>query len=172
MRFFVDTEFINRDQRIYPMSIGIVAENGDEFYAVFADIPFHLADQFVRKQVIPYLEGPGLDRKEIAEQVYNFVRSHCEVSEGDQVAAPEFWGDYCAYDFVILSQIFGTFDTWPSGWPFFMWDLQQHQKWTRLDAPDFRPPDEPEHHALADARHIRRQWKWIAEEIARYEAEE
>lgn len=67
--------------------------------------------------------------------------------------APEFWGYYCAYDYVILSQLMGGMDGWPDGWPYLMYDLRQWLNHQALSSV-FQTTDAP-HNALDDAKWIR-----------------
>lgn len=171
MKFFIDTEFINTGAVIDLVSIGIVCENGKELYRECCDFDPSQATPWVKANVIALLSPiPGSTRRSIAYDVKTFIDTQC--SFGDQVAAPEFWGDYCAFDFVLLSQLFGTFDDWPEGWPFFMHDLQQHIAWVKINPQsEYRLPDEIEHHALHDARSIKRQYDDIAAEVALLEVQ-
>lgn len=164
MKFFIDTEFISDGKTIDPISIGIVCENDKAIYAEFAKADLSKASPWVQENVLPHLRGAGwmLGPIVMRQGVLDFITRN--TPEGD---VPEFWGDYCAFDFVILSQIFGTFDTWPHDWPFFMHDLQQHQAWIGIVA----PARKSHHEALDDARIIKEQWEWIAGEIQRLEAQ-
>jgi hypothetical protein len=89
----------------------------------------------------------------IGEQLREFV--------GDD-PLPEFWGYYCAFDYVILSQLMGGMDAWPTGWPYLMLDLRQ---WLDSEAlHHVSQPDDAPHNALEDAR-------WIRETLTRYRLE-
>ena len=143
MRYYLDTEFIDLPPRIYPLSIGIVAEDGREYYAEYAETDQQLACPWVRQHVLPQLTGPVKTRFEIQEDLIQFV--------GDDV--PAFWGWFPAYDWVVLCQTFGRMvDGLPPHWPNRPNDLVQKMIQTGVRRGAI--PQEPEgrHHALADAR--------------------
>jgi hypothetical protein len=91
MKHFLDTEFIEAgfEHPIQLLSIGIVAEDGREYYAVVdpIDVNLHLADDWVRDNVIKYLDfSKGKRRKVIAKEIIEFV---------SQKSNPSFIGYYC-----------------------------------------------------------------------------
>lgn len=121
-RYCFDTEFIEDGKTIDLVSIGIVAEDGREFYAVssgFSVSKLH-ANPWLVENVRPYLPqrthptGPqcrcitgwhlDLDhpavrsRAQIARAVTDFL-----LADGK----PELWAWYAAYDHVALCQLFG-----------------------------------------------------------------
>ena len=51
MRYFYDTEFIEDGQTIELVSIGIVGENGSEYYAVSTDFDPSKANSWVKDNV-------------------------------------------------------------------------------------------------------------------------
>ncbi|MGO2515400.1 MAG: polyadenylate-specific 3'-exoribonuclease AS, partial [Corynebacterium variabile] len=53
MRYFYDTEFIEDGRTIDLVSIGVVAEDGREFYAVSSDFNERRAGSWVRRNVLP-----------------------------------------------------------------------------------------------------------------------
>lgn len=57
MRYFLDTEFIEDGRTIDLLSIGIVCEDGREFYAEVdqRDVDHEKADEWVRTNVISHL---------------------------------------------------------------------------------------------------------------------
>lgn len=134
MRYFVDTEFhwIPTKGMLCPISIALVAEDGREYYAYCADFRNNQPSHFVEDQVLSVLQSVG-----VRDDILRFI--------GDDI--PEFWGDYAAFDYVMLSMIFGEFNDWPSGWPMHVNDLQQES------IPSL--PSKVPHNALADARAIR-----------------
>lgn len=148
MKYFLDTEYLwdAAKGRIQPVSIGIVAEDGREFYAQDWD-GFSACDTFgdvwFKANVYRQLNQHSAKHREvIAQDIRAFV--------GDDV--PEFWGDYAAFDYVVLSMLMGGFEDWPKNWPMHINDLQQ-------DAVPSGTSAIP-HHALADARAVRDAWDW------------
>src|SRR5712675_2913217 len=59
MRYFFDTEFYEDGKTIDLISIGIVAEDGREFYAVSQDAQLHRVSDWVRSNVLPRLPAYG-----------------------------------------------------------------------------------------------------------------
>ena len=148
MRYYFDTEFIERGA-LYPItliSIGIVAEDGREFYAESSEFNREDCNPWVQANVLPHLRFGGVTRREIADAVRAFV--------GDD-PKHEFWAYYADYDWVVFCQLFGTMIDLPHGWPMFCLDLIQEVK--RLGLPREALPPDPtdEHYALADARWVR-----------------
>jgi len=56
VKYFIDTEFIDCEQVIDLISLGVVAEDGREFYAISTEFDPAQANTFVRTVVIPQLE--------------------------------------------------------------------------------------------------------------------
>jgi 3' exoribonuclease, RNase T-like len=142
MRYFMDTEFIESGPSfpLIPLSIGIVAEDGREFYAVNGDAPLELAGDWVRANVIPYLGEPRVAIASIKAQILSWIDD----------PKPEFWGYYADYDWVIFAQLFGTMMDLPKGWPMYCRDLKQFCD--DLGNPKLPKQIEGEHNALNDAR--------------------
>lgn len=154
MRYWLDTEFLdNGFGPIHLVSLGLVAEDGREYYAVSADCPLELANDWVRAHVIPQLR-PELARPRgrIRDEVAAFI-----AAGGPD---PELWGYVVAYDWVVFCQLFGTPRDLPPGWPSYLRDLRQ---WADLlGSPPLPPQAESEHHALADARWNREVWEYLS----------
>lgn len=153
MRFFYDTEFIEDGKTIDLISIGIVSEDGREYYAESSECDLSRASEWVEENVVPHLVG-GIcvkGRKQIADEVLAFVGHK-----------PEFWAYYADYDWVALCQLYGRMIDLPKGWPTYCRDLKQY-----ADQLDSRFPPNPveigeiEHHALGDARTNLFRWKYL-----------
>lgn len=142
MRYFFDTEFIEDGKTIDLISIGIVAEDGREYYAEASECDLSKASQWVKDNVFPTLTGTHTFRRDIAEGIVRFC--------GD---SPEFWAYYASYDWVVLCQLFGTMMQLPNGWPMYVLDLKQESK--RLALPNFPKQEGGAHNALADAHWVR-----------------
>ncbi len=161
-----DTEFLEDGRTIDLISIGIVCEDGREYYAVNSDMPVDRIDRnpWLLKFVAPTLPGEvrnsgigiskffTLDKKStlvkpkwvIANEVREFLLAGTEV---------ELWADYAAYDHVALAQLWGRMIDLPNGLPMYTNDLQQALRNTPAG---FEPPKQVEglHNALADAHHV------------------
>lgn len=151
MRIWFDTEFIEDGRTIDLISIGIIREDGADYYAESAECDFSKASSWVRANVVPHLQGRLTHRDTIAREVQIFA--------GDK---PEFWGYYADYDWVALCQLYGTMMDLPKGWPMFCMDIKQ--ECVRLGNPRLPEPGKGEHHALADARWNRRAWQFLRDQ--------
>lgn len=153
MRYWYDTEFIESGYApIHLLSIGIVAEDGREYYAAVRGAPLASAGDWVKANVIPYLGGPVKARREIAQDIYRFCSADGR--------PPELWGYFPHYDHVIFCQLFGTMMDLPPGWPQLTLDvMQEYIRAGRRDLPEHTGQ---EHNALDDARWTRAAWERIA----------
>jgi hypothetical protein len=156
LKYFFDTEFIEDGRTIDLISIGIVAEDGREYYAISTEFDESKASDWVKENVIAHLPKPEMKKhgdywlqhwpvgyvphSEIAEEVLAFV--------GDDT--PEFWAYYADYDWVAFCQLFGTMMDLPKGWPYFCLDIKQLAD--SLGNPKLPEQSTTEHHALEDAR--------------------
>jgi hypothetical protein len=155
MKYFLDTEFIEAGH-LFPitlLSIGIVAEDGREFYAVNTEADYTVANDWVKDNVLPHLGNERLMRHvDIGHAILAFVGKD----------KPEFWGYYADYDWVVTAQMFGTMMDLPKGWPMYCHDLKQ---WCdQLGNPELPKQTSTEHNALADARWNKLAWEFLATE--------
>lgn len=155
MRFFYDSEFIEDGTTIELISIGVVAEDGREFYAVSAEFDPARAGDWVRANVLPKLPSPSSkawrSRRRIREDLYEFL-----TETDDDV---ELWAWVGAYDHVVLCQLWGTMPELPRALPRFTRELRQH--WEAAGRPSLPPSPRDAHDALADARHNLVRWRTI-----------
>lgn len=156
MKYFLDTEFIESGPRkpIQLISIGIVAEDGSQFYAISSEFDPSWASQWVHENVLDHLEAKDAEPRrtlpQIAEAIRAFVGSD---------AAPEFWGYYADYDWVVFAQLFGTMMDLPKGFPMYCRDLKQ---WCdQLGNPKLPEQSSTEHNALHDARWNKVAWEFL-----------
>lgn len=173
MRYFIDTEFIEDGRTIDLISIGVVAEDGRELYAVSTEAQLHLANDWVRKNVLPQLPRYGhpawMPRKRIAKELRLFTGECVPFEFGDSVGKkhpsvpldekPELWGYYSDYDWVALCQLFGTMTDLPLHFPKFCRDLKQLS--VDLGSPQHPPDPDGEHNALVDAQWNRDLFKFL-----------
>lgn len=150
MRYWLDTEFIEDGRTIDLLSIGIVAEDGREFYAESSDTDRSRASQWVRENVLPYLASVGDSGPQIAYQLRQFIGNDPH---------PEFWGYYADYDWVVFCQLFGTMMQLPKHWPKYCRDVKQ--LCDDRGNPQLPEVGKNEHHALADARWNRDAWEYL-----------
>jgi hypothetical protein len=152
MKYFIDTEFIE-DGPSVPLrliSLGIVAEDGREFYAENFNLSVDEISDYpwLKENVVPHLlRGDSrLPYNDIGPAVLKFIGDDKE---------PQFWG-YCAdYDWVLFAQLFGTMVKLPRYFPHMCLDLRQEMKRLRVSKVEI-PNEGALHNALADARWTRR----------------
>lgn len=147
MRYFYDTEFIEDGTTIDLVSIGIVAEDGREYYAVSTEFDAEKASSWVRDYVLPKLPNPEdsawKSRAQIREEVLRFLTANHQ--------APELWAWVCGYDHVVLAQLFGDMTAMPKELPHFTCELRQY--WIMAGRPHLPGLPPGVHDALVDARH-------------------
>lgn len=143
MKYFIDTEFIERPGTIDLISIGIVSERGDEFYVESSDVDWTRANEWVVKNVKPHLTGPILPKSVIGRYVLDFLEMNSDEK-------PEFWVYYADYDWVVFCWLFGCMIDLPSHFPMYCRDVKQ--LCDQLGNPELPKQIETEHNALADAR--------------------
>jgi hypothetical protein len=176
MQYFLDTEFIEDGKTIDLISIGLVADDGREYYAVSNQFNPSKASDWVLENVLapmgigkngwigtPDLLSPSQcehwraqrNRKEIAQDIVEFVSSD---------DSPKFWGEWCSYDWVALCQLFGTMMDLPQNFPMRCRDIIQRAE-DELGIPsDQLPPSletEGNHNALLGARTVHYRFLWL-----------
>lgn len=182
MKFFYDTEFLEDGKTIDLISIGIVAEDGREFYAVSSEfdtrrvakhnwLMSNVMNSIDHDQWITYdFEGTPavrdihvtdshlMTRHQMALEIMGFVGWDRK---------PEFWAWYSAYDHVCLAQIFGTMAQLPGLMPMYTNDIR-----TLVDLAKKKPNELPKqpaghHNALDDARHNVVRYNYLMEILSK-----
>lgn len=92
-RYFLDTEFHEEPGSIELISIGIVSEDGREFYAESSEYDEGRAFPWLRDNVLPHL-SPDDERIPLAEIARRVLR----FADPERYGEPEFWGYYADYD--------------------------------------------------------------------------
>lgn len=179
MRLYYDAEFLENGSTIDLISIGLVAEDGRELYAVNEGIehdPLYdriCKHQWLMENVVPHLplstgssgtqKGYGrLTTSSTYRGFFNLDTASNDVmprrmirnAVRDFIQAtpdPQLWAWYAAYDHVALAQLFGRMIDLPEGVP--MWTNDLKQEAMRLGNPDMPEQASGVHNALADARH-------------------
>lgn len=165
-----DTEFFEDGRTIDLISIGMVREDGAEYYAVNSDAPWDRikTHDWLASNVLPSL--PSKTIHEVAQRgSYSVERQGFQVDTKDTRVkpswvianevrdfvlaggSPELWADYGAYDHVVLTQLYGPMSNLPEGLPMFTYDLQQEIARTGVAVPE---QESGQHNALDDARHV------------------
>ncbi len=153
MRYWLDTEFMEDGRLIEPLSIGIVAEDGREYYAEFYHDPKR-ANIWVAENVFPHLKKRGhlKPTAQIRQELLSFT-------EIDLYGKPEFWAYQASYDWVLMCQIFGRMVDLPPGWPRYCNDIKQLAD--ELGNPRLPADPQDEHFALADAQWDKQVWNFL-----------
>lgn len=154
--YWYDTEFIESGygKPFQLISIGIINEEGKEYYAVCKDFNPEDADDWVKENVLSKLDIPKEGPKkidQIRKDIIKFVGSDPK---------PEFWAYYGSYDHVMLSLIFGRMIDLPENFPKFTMDLKQLAM--SLDNPELPEQlEEGAHNALEDAKHNKKVYEFL-----------
>jgi hypothetical protein len=179
MKYFFDTEFIEDGKTIDLISIGVVAEDGREFYAVNSQCDLSKSSEWVELNVLhpmglagyasiqeintssPYVPANtkntlsyAMPKHCIGQEIFQFM------AEDLAFQTIEFWAYYADYDWVALCQLYGTMMDLPEGFPMYCHDLKQEADRLGVDLSS-AVPQENEHHALADARWNKRAYKYL-----------
>lgn len=170
MRFVYDCEFVEDGRTIDLVSIGVVSEDGREYYAVVCDAPlwrrvtrrawWHRIRRspWLMEHVWPSLPlyhgdarreyGAKLDWRSPDMRTRAQIRTDLLEFLGVE---PELWADTGAYDHVVLAQLWGAMPQHPAGWPYFTRDIRQEA--ARLGDPPLPTVSAGAHNAIVDARH-------------------
>src|ERR1700738_2916730 len=133
------------------ISVGLVAEDGREFYAESSEVDWSKANTWTLETVRPQLDGKSMGREDISYAVRGFTNSDHD---------PVFWGYFPAYDWVVFSWLFGGMTELPFHFPQLCLDIKQ---WAlELGDPELPAPAGARHHALADARWTKEAWAFLA----------
>jgi hypothetical protein len=153
VRFFYDCEFIEDGRTIDLVSIGVVGEDGREFYAVSTEFDPSKAIDWVRRNVLDKLPSPGdpawRSLTRLRDELLAFL-----LEPGTPI---ELWAWMAAYDHVALCQLWGNMRLLPRPLPRFTHELRQ--RWEDAGAPALPPQPADQHDALADARHNLARWR-------------
>lgn len=141
MKYFLDTEFIEYPNTIDLISIGIVAEDGREYYAISSEFDESKSSQWVKDNVISEL---GIQRRQAKKEIASDIVLFCG-------SDPKFWGYYADYDWVVFCWLFGTMMELPKGFPMYCNDIKQ--LCNSLGNPQLPKMEGVDHNALDDAKH-------------------
>lgn len=177
-RYFYDTEFIEDGKTIDLISIGIVCEDGREYYAQSVEFDPLKANSWVQSNVLKRLSTCPRTQKTLMmdiahhynkgkcvdpgclwrtrEQIKNEILAFMDVAK---YGKPELWAYYADYDHVVFCQLFGTMMDLPEGFPMYTLDLKQFCDMT--GNPQLPKQGKGEHNALSDARWNKRVWDFL-----------
>ena len=189
MKYFYDTEFLEDGKTIDLISIGIVSEEGHEYYAVSSDLPIERIrkNDWLLRNVMTSL--PVNEPQTLKGYVENSPGHHprpsvstLDVDRRDSRVKPEWvianevrdfllqdlvlasdevelWADYSDYDHVVLCQLWGRMIALPKGLPMYTNDLQQRLR--DLGGPRVPEQESGHHNALDDARHVKAVFEYL-----------
>lgn len=163
MKVFFDTEFTGLRQSTTLISIGCVAESGEEFYAQLTDYDESQVDEWIRKNVLDNLWWGDYSTKQppthigTRQQVAQYLAEW--LSQWERV---EMWSDVYAYDWVLFCNLYGNAMFIPKNVYYIPFDLATFLAANGVDPDISREEygrmadvDGQKHNALWDARVIR-----------------
>lgn len=125
MKYYYDTEFVDTGSEVHLISIGIVAEDGREYYGVNLSMPVCEVrnNEWVMANVMPQLPPPNTwkPKYQIRDEVHAFL-THDN--------SPELWAWFAAYDHLMLSQLWGRMIDVPAPIPQYTNDVRALVNWT------------------------------------------
>jgi len=151
MKIYFDTEFTGLHQNTTLISIGIVTEDGREYYAELNNYDKSQCDDWIKENVIKNLTGKNvMNTKKLREEIIRFLEPYENV---------EVWSDCLAYDWVLFNEIFGHAFNIPKKVYYIPFDLCTLMKIKGVDPDinreDFAGINGKKHNALHDAKVIK-----------------
>lgn len=143
---FLDFEFTGLRQNAEPISMCLVSELGDRFYAEFCDYDRNLVTDWVKDNVLPALRLSGGvqlhrrqagnvemygDRHRIARDLTEWITKYIHKAHCKNFRV---WVDVGAYDWVLFQSLFGGAFNMPSQIHYIPFDLAQKFDSRGLDA--------------------------------------
>lgn len=153
MRYYIDTEFDEYWSTL--ISIGVVAQDGREFYAINSNYDWSESTQWLIENVRPHLTF--VNSKNVSRYVNG---SRSDIADGlleflgdDEI---EFFGYKSAWDVVLVHKLFGGYERVRQRndkFPLVCFDIHQIAKSLGIASlKELVAPLEPPHNALSDAR--------------------
>jgi len=175
IKIFLDTEFTGLHQQSSLISLAMVAETGEEFYAEITDYDHSQISDWVEDNVMKYLflnetdisdarsykvKGP---QQEVAAAIQKWLEQFPKTLDADGKVQPsiQVWADCYAWDWVLFCELFGGAFEIPPAIHYMTMDLATlfNIKTGKPDTPRFDfVKDEiaahnwQQHNALYDAR--------------------
>ncbi len=179
MKIFFDTEFTGLRQNTTLISIGLISEDAQTFYAELTDYKDDHVDEWIKEHVIsnlrfvnvyisvPLIDYDHYDMKGDKMQVATMLTQW--LGQFDTV---ELWSDTLAYDWVLFCNLFGGAMSIPKNVYYIPFDIATLMKMKGVD-PDISREEfgdyiveanSPKHNALHDAKMIRRCYNRLVSE--------
>lgn len=166
MRLFFDFEFTGLHQDTTPISLGVKAANGKQFYAEYTDYSTNQVDSWIQDNVIDNLKfKKGVMPVSVLGDLTVLKGTKVQVMTAflkwlQQFKHVEFWGDCLSYDGVLLNSMLGGALNVPSNVDYIFYDICTLFKLFGID-PDIsreafidKPIEGDKHNALYDAKVI------------------
>ena len=172
MKIFIDTEFVENGVTIDLISIGLVADDGREYYAISTEFNPNKASQWVIDNVLNSLpprwvngSDPGFSPRLMGESMAWKSRDRIKEDIIEFCGeSPEFWAEYGSYDWVAFCQLFGKMIDLPKGYPMRIRDVIQKCK-DEMGLSSRQLPEsletEGNHNALLGARSVKARYDWL-----------
>jgi len=167
-KLFLDTEFTGLHQNTTLISLALVAETGDEFYAEFNDYDESQIDSWIQENVLDHLlladqskySAAYVGKRRSVRGTVDTIAEHL-IDWLAKFERVEIWSDTLAYDWVLFCQLFGGALEIPKHIYYIPFDLATSFRIFGIDPDANREEfaamngwkdDLPKHNALHDAR--------------------
>lgn len=154
MEYFFDTEFADHGGVVDLISIGMVASDGREYYAISKEFDPNKCNDWVKKNVLNQLPPSTDSRWKLLKR----IKHDLERFVGDD-KKPHFIAYFASYDWLMICQLFGGLMSLPASWPSYVLDLQQMRY--HLSFPAATIQKKGQHDALEDARWVRDEYNHL-----------
>jgi len=162
MKVFFDTEFTGLHKGTTLISIGMVSEDGQTFYAELTDYDKKQVDQWIKENVIANLARNIGELYRMADETQHGNKETVALSVSkwlSQFYSVEMWSDCLAYDWVLFNDLFGHAFNIPKNVYYIPFDICTLFKLKGID-PDinreeFAGIQGAKHNALHDAKVIK-----------------
>ena len=169
MKVFFDTEFTGLHQKTTLISIGLIAETGETFYAELVDYDEKQIDDWLQENVVENLRfrrqsfsEPTLDHEHHAMKSARLTVGATLAEWLAQWERVEMWSDVYAYDWVLFRELFGGAMKIPSNVYYIPFDLATFLAANGVD-PDI---SREEYGRMADVKGQKHNALWDARVIA------
>lgn len=108
-KIFLDTEFTSLEKDSSLISLALVADDKKRFYAIFNDFKESDLNDFIKSNVLPYLNFSGSDKNLQDYRIKGNVQEiQLALTEWlSQFKAIQIWADVSHYDWVLFCDLFG-----------------------------------------------------------------
>ena len=180
MKIFLDTEFTGLHQYTTLISIGIISEFGDTFYAEFSDYDKNQVDNWIQENVInnlcligKYNDPTWFHLDNLDDNIHMSVSGNIKyikmmldewfdvVLDNNEENNIEIWSDCLSYDWVLFNQLYGNALNLPDFIYYIPFDICTFMKLTGVD-PDIsreefigNSVEGDKHNSLYDAKVIK-----------------